>query len=146
MRVFIAGIMQGSRLDDQIREQNYRILLGRAIESQFPNATVVDPWTLHPESVVYDDQMAKRTFLEMTALVKSCQLVLAYLPQASMGTGVELWEAYHAGIPTIVVSPMVHNWVIKLTATHILPDLPSLLTYITNGELKQLVDAHPRTH
>jgi hypothetical protein len=33
----------------------------------------------------------------------------------------------------VVVSPLVHNWVIKVTADELLPDLDSLIARIKNG-------------
>lgn len=139
MRVFIAGIMQGSRQDDRISDQNYRVLLAETLKEHIDNVDIVDPWVINPNSVDYDDEQAVATFIKMTALAGEVDVVLTYLPRASMGTAIELWTAYHAGIPTIVASPLTHNWVLKVTATHILPDLDSLLNFIKSGELTTML-------
>lgn len=141
MHVFIAGIMQGSRLDDQIDSQNYRERIGAALSAHLPQVHVSDPWSLHPESVEYDDEQARHTFMELTALAASADVVIAYLPHASMGTAIEMWQAYHADNYVIAVTPMVHNWVVRVTAHKILPDLESLLTYIESGRLRQVLEA-----
>ena len=139
MRVFIAGIMQGSRLDHLISNQNYRVLLAQTLKEYIDDVVIVDPWVIHPNSVDYDNEQAVATFLEMTALAGEVDVVLAHLPHASMGTAIELWTAYHADIPIIVASPLTHNWVLKVTATRILPDLDSLLDFIKKGELTPLL-------
>lgn len=143
MRVFIAGIMQGSRQDNGLDSQSYRARIIQTLTAYLPEVEVTDPWTLHPDSVAYGDQLARQTFLEMTDLAGQADLVIAYLPQASMGTAIEMWTAYHAGKPVIAVTPLAHNWVVKLCARHVLPDLDSLLAYIESGSLSRLVDAYP---
>jgi hypothetical protein len=145
MRVFIAGIMQGSRQDHLIGSQNYRSQLAEALAAQFNPLEIIDPFSLHPNSVDYDDVLVRDTFLSMTELAGSADLVLAYLPEASMGTAIELWTAHHAGVPAIVVTPMTHNWVVKVTASQVVSDLESLLDFIESGQLRQLVDAHQPT-
>ena len=65
--------------------------------------------------------------------------MIAYLPKMSMGTAMEMWEAYNAGIYIVAVTPYVHHWAIRFTANEILPDLETLLVVIENGRLPQLV-------
>ena len=43
MRVFIAGIMQGSRLDRYIDEQDYRRVIAQAVLGRYPAWEIVDP-------------------------------------------------------------------------------------------------------
>lgn len=143
MRVFIAGIMQGSRQDNDLDSQSYRARIIQTLAAHLPEVEITDPWTLHPDSVAYGDEQARQTFLEMTDLAGQADLVIAYLPQASMGTAIEMWTAYHAGKPVIAITPLSHNWVVKLCASHILPNLDSLLAYIESGSLSQWVDGHP---
>ncbi len=141
MHVFIAGIMQGSRQDNGIEGQSYRLRIADALRAQLPRVTITDPWQIHPASPDYDDAQASDTFLEMTAQAGEADVVIAYLPHASMGTAIEMWTAYHAGKPIVVVTPLVHNWVVRLCAAAVLPDLDSLLDYITSGRLHALVGA-----
>jgi hypothetical protein len=145
MRVFIAGVMQGSRLDRAIDSQSYRVQLANALQRQYEAVEIIDPWRIHPNSVDYEDRRVVDTFLSMTSLAGEADVLLAYLPTASMGTAIELWTAYHAGVPTVVVTPMAHNWAVKVTAAEVLPDLDSLLDYISTGKLRLLVDSHNGT-
>ena len=141
MHVFVAGVMQGSRLDDQIDDQNYRVRIAEALRAHLPDARVTDPWTLYPDSPTYDDEQCREVFLRNTALAGESDVLIAYLPHASMGTAIELWAAYHSKSHVIAVTPMAHNWVVRVTADEVLPDLDSLLTYIESGNLRRRLEA-----
>lgn len=145
--IFIAGVMQGSRLDDGIDGQDYRLRISEALQTHLPGVHVTDPWMLHPNSVSYGEEESRRTFMANTELARQADIVIAYLPHASMGTAIELWEAYHNGTYVIAVTPMAHNWVVRITADEVLPDLDSLLAYIEAGRLQELLQqGAPSTH
>ena len=76
MHVFIAGVMQGARLDDQVDDQNYRVRITKALQTYWPDVHISDPWALNPGSVDYDEGRARRTFLDMTALAGKADLRL----------------------------------------------------------------------
>ncbi len=135
MHIFIAGVMQGKRLDDQIDDQNYRLQITEALQRHMPDARISDPWALNPGSVYFDEATARQTFMDMTALAGTADLLIAYLPTVSMGTAMEMWQAYQSGTYIVAVTPHVHQWAIRFTADEILPDLTSLLTMIENGSL-----------
>jgi hypothetical protein len=139
MKVFIGGIMQGQRHDDQIDSQSYRIQIAEAFQKHAPEIEIIDPWALNPDSVNYDEQKARHTFMTMTRRVQEADLLIAYLPRASMGTAMEMWEAFNSGVYIVAVSPFVHHWAIRFTANEVLPDLDTLLAEIENGRLPQLV-------
>ena len=140
MHVFIAGVMQSSRLDDRIDSQDYRLRIAEALRTHLSGARVTDPWALHPDSVSYEMEDVRHTFMSNTALAGEADLLIAYLPQASMGTAIELWTAYHNDAFIVAVTPMVHNWVVRITADEILPDLESLLGYIESGKLSKALN------
>jgi len=149
MQVFIAGIMQGTRLDDQIDSQSYRLQISAALQTHIPGVSILDPWALNPNSVSYDEEKARHTFLTMTREAAKADLMIAYLPHPSMGTAMEMWEAFNAGLYIIAVTPLVHHWAVRFTANEIVPDLETLLADIANGRIAQilqqrkLVDASP---
>lgn len=135
MHVFIAGVMQGERRDDQIDSQSYRLRIAEALRNHVPGVTITDPWALHPDSVRYDADMARHTFLNMTRRAAEVDLLIAYLPNLSMGTAMEMWQAHQAGVHIIAVTPFIHHWAIRFTADEILPDLESLIAHIEAGRL-----------
>ncbi len=137
MHVFIAGVMQGERRDDQIDSQSYRSRITEALRTHIPEVTITDPFALNPNSVNYEVEQARHTFLTMTKEAGKADLIIAYLPSVSMGTAMEMWEAFQSGVHIIAVTPYVHHWAIRFTATEILPDLETLFQRIESGTLMQ---------
>ena len=138
MHVFIAGVMQGERRDDQVDNQGYRLQITQALQAAMPQVTITDPFALNPNSVNYDEEQARYTFLTLTKKAGEADLLIAYLPKVSMGTAMEMWEAYQAGVYIVAVTPFIHHWAVKFTANEILPDMGSLLEWIGNGRFPHI--------
>lgn len=139
MHVFIAGVMQGERLDDQVDDQHYRTRITEALQTHLPDVQIIDPWALNPGSVNYDEVRARRTFLDMTVLAGTADLLIAYLPTVSMGTAMEMWQAHQSETYIIAITQRVHHWAIRFTADEILPDIETLLAKIENGSFSRLL-------
>ncbi len=129
MRVFIGGVMQASRVDDAIEDQGYRSELAAALNARWPELEVVDPLRLHPNSVTYDDAAAKTTLFALLELATGCDVLIAYVPQASMGTALEMYVAYQRGVPILTITPMRANWVVRALSTRVFPDTAAFLAY-----------------
>ncbi len=143
MRIFIAGIMQGSRLDHYIDDQDYRRCIAEELQRHGSEVEIVDPNELHPNGVDYDDRMARQTLLDMAGLAAQCDLLVAYAPQASMGTAIEMWQAFQARVPIVSISPMAANWVIRHLSHVLLPDLDAFRGWVADGGLSQLPNNEP---
>ncbi|MDY7039999.1 MAG: hypothetical protein SVX38_03970 [Chloroflexota bacterium] len=139
MRIFIAGIMQGSREGQGICEQDYRQAITEAIFARHPAVEIVDPFVLHPSSVNYDPDEGRHTFLDMAALAAEVDLLIAYTPAASMGTAIEMWQAYQAGVPVLTISPMAENWVVKFLSAQVFPTMAAFAAFVTEGGLDEFV-------
>ena len=139
-QVFIGGIMQGSIREMAIHDQDYRDVIAGIVRRYHPDAAIVDPRALHPDSVRYGQEEAVQTFLAMLDRAADADVLIAYLPEASLGTALEIWRAYEAAKPVLVISPMTSNWMLWATATHILPDLAALEAYVARGGLKPYLD------
>lgn len=135
MRVFIAGVMQGSRTDDQVTDQNYRTVITRILRENLEKVEIIDPWALHPNSEGYDKERARETFMSMNALAGQVDALVAYVPEASMGTAVEIWEAYRSGAKIFSISPMTQNWVVKLLSHKVFPTLEAFEAFVINDGL-----------
>lgn len=131
MRIFLAGVMQASLHGKGIVDQGYRNAIGDALIAKWPDLDVVDPLILHPNSVEYDDETARETLFALITLATTCDLVIAYVPQASMGTALEMNAAYQVGIPVIAISPMRENWVIRAVSNRVFPDLESFMAFLS---------------
>ena len=133
--LFIAGIMQGSKREMAVHDQDYRSQIAAIVNRHHPDVEVIDPFGLHPDSVSYTRGQAQRVFLDILDRVATADVLVAYLPEASLGTAVEVWQAYEAGKPVFVISPMVNNWMLWVTATRILADIPSFAAFVADGGL-----------
>jgi hypothetical protein len=141
MRVFLAGVMQASLAGKGIVDQSYRNAIGEALLAKWPELDVIDPLVLHPNSVEYDDEAARTTLFALVTLASSSDLLIAYVPQASMGTALEMNAAYERGVPVIAISPLRENWVIRAVATQVFPDLAAFMAYLNRLEKpSQLID------
>ena len=118
-KVFIAGVMQGSRRDGKIFSQRYRSEITRILSRWNNNLEVVDPDKTDPDRLFYNKRQARKMFFDYCDHVRKVDLVVSFLPKASMGTAIEMWEAYHAKVPIISISPMKTNWVIKLLSNKV---------------------------
>ena len=135
MRFFLAGIMQGSLREATLHDQNYRTHLRQLLETHFPGAEVYDPLADHRESLGYDDQQGREVFFHHNRLCREVNVVLAFVPEASMGTAVEMWEAYQNGGAVVTVSPLAHNWAVKFLSHVLYADLAELEAELVNGRL-----------
>ena len=140
MQVFIAGIMQGSRMDRYIGDQDYRRIISETLLEHRADVEIMDPNELHPNGVDYDDELAKATLLEMANLASQVDLTVAYVPQASMGTALEMWKAFEANVPLVTISPMAANWVIKHLSSVVLPDLDAFRRWVADGGFDKLLN------
>jgi hypothetical protein len=133
MRVFIGGIMQGSR-GNGIEAQDYRGQITEILRARWPDVEIIDPFVLHPNSVTYDDNIARETLFSLAELAAASDVLVVYLPQASMGTALEMYMAYQQGVPVLAITPLVENWVVRAMARHIFPDLAAFQAFITQTE------------
>lgn len=135
VRLFVSGIIQGSKREMAVHTQDYRAEIAAVVRRQHPQVEIVDPVQLHPASVQYDRPQAVQTFLELLDQAAEADLLVAYLPEASLGTALEIWRAYEAGKPVFVISPMANNWMLWATAKHIFADIAAFAEFVSQGNL-----------
>ena len=135
MKLFLAGLMQGSRLDSGIHSQDYRQAIRSALRARYPDIDLVCPFELHPTSVDYDEATGRRTLLDLVSLAAEADGLIAYVPEASMGTALEIWAAHRAGKPVWTISPLSANWVIRFLSTRLYPNLDDFVLSINRGDL-----------
>jgi hypothetical protein len=141
-RFFLAGIIQGSWQDDSIHQQDYRKLLKNLLVEHFEGAEVYDPQGEHEESVAYDESEGRRVFFTHNMMCRNdIDVLIAFVPEASMGTAVEMWEAYQSGAAVFAISPMNLNWAVRFLSHEIFPDLTAFEEEVRSGSLAQCIDA-----
>jgi len=150
---FLAGVMQGSThattTMGTVSSQDYRTLLTSIIKEVDPTGTIYDPWVYHDKFLTekgksvtindlitgakedpWSDDLIRQFIKYNLEHVRASTFLVAYLPTASMGTAVEMNEAYNFGVPVYTISHLTSNWTIKMCSTKIFPDVETFVSYL----------------
>ena len=140
MRFFLAGIMQGSHLRAVLHKQDYRTRLKSLLAANFPGCEIYDPLADHAQSLDYNDDIARGVFYHHNRMCREVDVVIAFVPEASMGTAIEMWEAHEHGRGVVLtISPLVHNWAIKYCSHAVYRDLEEFERAVQSGEVEKLL-------
>mmetsp|Transcript_11447 Transcript_11447/g.29580 ORF Transcript_11447/g.29580 Transcript_11447/m.29580 type:complete len:447 (+) Transcript_11447:53-1393(+) len=138
LRYFISGVMLGSRrqLNDasvDLHPQDYRERMTQIILKTDPRAEVVDPLQVVKSRAASMDKtieelsretgLVRQAFEEVVDLAARCDVVVSNLPEASMGSAIEIWEARNAGKLVLTISPLQDNWLLRSVTHHNFVDL-----------------------
>ncbi len=143
MRFFLAGIMQGSHRSTALHRQDYREQLAGLLRKYFPTAEIYDPLANHQDSLEYNEAQARTVFYGHNRLCREVDVVVAFVPEASMGTAIEMWEAFQHGRQVWTISRLTHNWAVRFCSHAIFADLEAFETALQTGELQATL-AGPR--
>ena len=138
-RIIIIGVMQGNLKKYGIRSQAYRKKIKEKLTEVLDQAEIIDPDQLHPDRLNYNYEQSRKMFLEYVRMSAEVDLVVAYVPEASMGTAVEMWEAYNSGVPILTISPLAKHWAIKLLSYKIFPTLEDFYQFLKTKEFKEII-------
>lgn len=140
--VFIAGIIQGSIAGNEVHAQDYRRRIKEVIEKHLENARVYCPFETHPNSLDYDETTASKVFFDHITMAAKADLLVTYLPEASMGTAVEMYAAHKAGRAVIAISPLSANWTVRFLSHRLLADLGAFEQFVSSGGLAEFLNEH----
>lgn len=138
MKVFLAGVMQGNKKEHGIHSQDYRKQLTKIVQAVVPHAEIIDPDITDPDRLAYSKEQSADMFFRYCKMAGEVNLLISYIPEASMGSAVEMWMAYNANIPVLTISPMDHNWVVKLLSQQIYPTIEDFEKSFDQDLLNQL--------
>ncbi|HUT08928.1 MAG TPA: hypothetical protein VMY42_00385 [Thermoguttaceae bacterium] len=145
MRFFLAGIMQGSHTGPLVHDQDYREHIKRLLAEHFPEAEVYDPRGEHADSINYDEATGRRVFFHHNAMCREVDVLLAFVPEASMGTAIEMWEAYQHGAAVIAISPLEHNWAVKFLSHALYADVEEFEAALEDGRISRRIEEVQQT-
>eukprot|EP00770_Monocercomonoides_exilis_P003050 MONOS_3031.1-p1 / transcript=MONOS_3031.1 / gene=MONOS_3031 / organism=Monocercomonoides_exilis_PA203 / gene_product=unspecified product / transcript_product=unspecified product / location=Mono_scaffold00067:72968-73768(+) / protein_length=148 / sequence_SO=supercontig / SO=protein_coding / is_pseudo=false len=113
--------------------QDYRKELQEFIKSCDKEAVIVDTFDIcdHPELLEKDDEIRHVFEYNVQKAVES-DIVVAFVPSASMGTAVEICSAWKAGKTVYTISPLKENWTIRLYSTQVFPTMEEFKTFYSN--------------
>jgi len=139
MKIFLAGIMQGSHLGFVLHSQDYRARLRQMLCRHLPNAEVYDPFADHSNSLDYDEHEGRRVFLRHAAMCRDVDVVVAFVPEASMGTAIEIWEAHRHGRAVFTISPLAHNWAVRFLSHDVYADVEAFEAALVAGDVARRI-------
>lgn len=139
---FIAGIMQGSKVEKSLHEQEYRPRLKSLLEETVADADVYCPLENNGDSLNYTPSQGRQVFLDHIEQAGDTDVVISYIPVASMGTALEMWRAWEQNRLVLTITPMRRNWVVKFLSTRIFADLDEFETCARSGDLERLIHDH----
>lgn len=136
MKVYISGVVHGSHADGGISDQSYRTRIKATLEGRYHGVSIVSP-------VSREEQDAERDVLEgrffgQIQQALTADVVVAYLPEASMGSAIEMWEAYKNSHPLIVISSL-ENWSVRFLASRVYSGLEEFEDAVKQGDLDDLL-------
>ena len=128
--------MQGSHREAVVHEQDYRSHVKSLLEYHYPEAEIYDPLENHAGSLDYDDATSREVFYQHNRLCREVDVVVAFAPEASMGTAIEMWEAHEHGRGIVIaISPLSHNWAVRFCSDIIFLDLEAFEAELSSGLL-----------
>jgi hypothetical protein len=131
--------MQGSHLGAVMHYQGYRTHLREMLRQHMPGADVYDPLADHQLSLDYTDDQARGVFLNHNRMCGEVDVLIAFVPEASMGTAIEMWEAWRANRVVIAISPLSLNWTIKYCSHLLYADLEGFQADLASGDLAKRI-------
>ena len=141
MKVFLAGIIQGSKVEAEIHSQDWRTPLKDVLARRLPEADVYDHFERHPQSITYGMDDIRRTLADGNRRAAACDVLIAWLPSASMGTAVEMYEAARNSAVVLTVTPLMANWIVRVYSDRVFAGLGDLDAFLADGELAALLEA-----
>lgn len=144
MNVFLAGIIQGSKVEAQIHDQDWRRAIQAVLARHLPDAEVYCHFSHHPQSITYDLPEIRTTLAEGNLRAAACDLLIAYVPGASMGTAIEMHEAARGKAAVVAISPLAANWVVRAYSDRIFPDIEAFEPFAASGGLNALLEEKRR--
>jgi len=133
--------MQGSHLGAVMHYQGYRDQLRQSLEQYLPDADVYDPLADHQLSLDYTEDRAREVFLFHNRFCGQIDVLIAFVPEASMGTAIEMWEAWRHNRVVIAISPLTLNWTIKYCSHAVYTDLEGFQADLASGRLAEKIAA-----
>ena len=140
MRIFLAGIMQGSHTEAVLHEQDYRARIKELIARYLPEAEVYDPLADHAKSLEYGERKGRDVFFRHNLMCREVDVLLAFVPSASMGTAIEMWEANQHGAVVVTISPLRLNWAVKFLSHVLYADLEDFSAALEDGSLSKEIE------
>jgi hypothetical protein len=72
-------------------------------------------------------------------MCREVDVLVAFVPEASMGTAIEMWEAYQHSRTVLTISPLKHNWAIRFLSDRIYVDVDEFTAALADGRVGEAI-------
>ncbi len=141
MNIFLAGIIQGSIVEAQIHCQDWRVPIKALLARHVPQAIIYCHYTQHPNSIAYDLPKILTTLEDGNQRAAACDVLVAFVPSASMGTAIEMYLAARGNAVVLTITPLTANWVIRSYSDRIFGTVEEFERFLAAGELPPLLQS-----
>ena len=136
VKIFVSGIVHGSREND-VYPQCYRKRLVDVIEKSWETAIVSCPSIANSKTSTESLTDTMKAFeLQLSSLKKS-DIVVAYIPEASMGAAIEIYNASLRGKYVVTITPLQSSRIIKIFSHDIYDSVDSFEQACEIGKFKK---------
>eukprot|EP00771_Trimastix_marina_P001630 gnl/Trimastix_PCT/2712.p2 GENE.gnl/Trimastix_PCT/2712~~gnl/Trimastix_PCT/2712.p2 ORF type:complete len:145 (-),score=32.88 gnl/Trimastix_PCT/2712:16-450(-) len=140
MKYFLAGVIQGNNQGQGMESQDYRTQLQEIIQMHDPTAEILDPWDLTPgmEPPTTTDRIRYVFEENVRRAANDADIVVAFVPHASMGTSIEMYEAWRKGKRVYCITPLKTNWVCRLYTSRLFESIEEFGDFMGSTSLPAL--------
>lgn len=68
-------------------------------------------------------------------------MLVAFVPEASMGTAIEMWEAYQHDCVVLTISPLRHNWAVRFLSHEVFTDYEAFEAAVRGGDVRRRISS-----
>ncbi|MCD4656478.1 MAG: hypothetical protein K8S87_02925 [Planctomycetes bacterium] len=136
IKIFVSGIVHGSREND-VYPQCYRKRIVDVIEKSWQSAIVICPTIVNSKSLTESVTETAKAFEQQLSLLKKSNIVVAYIPEASMGTAIEIYNASMRGKYVVTITPLISNRMIRMFSHDIYDSVDSFEHACEIGKFKK---------
>lgn len=141
MKVWISGVVHGSRMDGGMHGQEYRERIRLALAARYHDVTLASPLEMLDDV----EENKEAVFFRQIGEVITADVLVAYLPEASMGASIEMWEAWKNSRPIITISPLSDTWTVRYLSSITVSDLDAFEARTADGSFDSfLLDRYER--
>ncbi len=136
IKIFVSGIVHGSR-ENEVYPQCYRKRIVDVIEKSWQNAIISCPSIVHSKSSTETLTETVKAFEQQLSLLKKSDIVVAYIPEASMGAAIEIYNASLRGKYVVTITPLQTSRIIKIFSHDIYDSVDSFEQACEIGKFKK---------
>jgi hypothetical protein len=137
-RILVVGILRGTRTGGRLHSQKYRLQIKKWLEKYLPGVEVHAP--IEKARDMHDYGLVKgiEAFFDTVRRASQYDASVIYVPEASMGSAIMIWEAYRNQRPVVVISPL-ENRTVRALSTAICKDMKAFHAFVRGGQFGALL-------